>query len=317
MRFRMHRVIVYRLTAHLPYTMHLTLKQLAVFRAAYETRRLSEAARRLHLSLSTVSQSLRELESTLGTPLFTRDNTGLMPTAAALTLIPYANLIIEKTLEAESLFSNIQSGRAGRLTIGSNRRFGIYVMSRRLMQFQRKMPAVETTLLIDDNTAIEEAVINRQIDIGFISGRPKSTALGSFACAVDRLAVVVGLGSPYINVYATPMELAKATWVLEQEPRAELEARRLLEHLGIQPTQVITMNTMGAVKRAVGTGLGIAVIPHLAAREEILRGELVEILKTRPSDAQTSDHIYAIWHDDVPEGLRDAFFKACDLEPID
>lgn len=297
--------------------MHLTLKQLAVFRSAYETRRISEAARRLHMSLSAVSQSLKELETTLNTPLFTRDNTGLMPTAAALTLIPYANLIIEKTLEAESLFSKIQMGQAGKLTIGSNRRFGIYVMSRRLMQFQRKMPAVQTTLQIDDNTAIEEAVNNRQIDIGFISGSPKSTTLGHFACALDRLSIVVGLGSPYINAYATPEELSRATWVLEQEPRAELEARRLLEHLGIQPTQVITMNTMGAVKRAVGTGLGIAVIPHLAAREEILRGELVEILKAYPKNAQTSDHIYAIWHDDVPEGLRDAFFKACDLEPID
>ena len=70
------------------------------------------------------------------------------------------------------------------------------------------------------------------------------------------------------------------------------------------------MNTLGAVKCAVGTGLGIAVIPHLAAREEILRGELVEILKSCPKNAQTSDHIYAIWHDDVPEGLRDAFFDA-------
>ena len=106
--------------------MHLTLKQLAVFRSAYETRRISEAARRLHMSLSAVSQSLKELETTLNTPLFTRDNTGLMPTAAALTLIPYANLIIEKTLEAESLFSKIQMAQAGKLTIGSNRRFGIY-----------------------------------------------------------------------------------------------------------------------------------------------------------------------------------------------
>lgn len=77
------------------------------------------------------------------------------------------------------------------------------------------------------------------------------------------------------------------------------------------------LNTLGAVKRAVGTGLGIAVIPHLAAREEILRSELVEILKAYPKNAQTSDHIYAIWHDDVPEGLRDAFCKACDLESID
>lgn len=296
--------------------MHFTLKQLAVFRSAYETRRISEAARRLHLSLSAASQSLKDLETALGTPLFTRDNTGLIPTAAALTLIPYANLIIEKSLEAESLFSKIQSGQAGRLTIGSNRRFGIYVMSRRLMQFQRKMPAVETTLLIDDNAAIEDAVLNRQIDIGFISGAPKASHLGHFACAVDRLAIVAGLGSPYINVYATREELSKATWVLEQETRAEHEARRLLDRYGIRPTHAITMNTMGAVKRAVGTGLGIAVIPHLAAREEIMRGELVEILKSHPTPIQISDHIHAIWHEDVPEGLRDAFFKSCELEPI-
>lgn len=297
--------------------MHLTLKQLAVFRSAYETRRISEAARRLHLSLSAVSQSLKELENSLGTPLFTRDTTGLTPTASALTLIPYANLILEKTLEAEGLFKQIHSGRAGRLVIGANRRFGIYVMSRRLMQFQRKMPAVETMLRIDDNAAIEEAVCNRQIDIGFISGCPKDPSLGHFACAVDRLAIVVGLGSPYINAYATAQELSNATWVLEQEPSAEAAARRLLDSCDIHPTKVITMNTMGAVKRAVATGLGITVIPHLAAREEILRGELVEILQTRPQQSHTPEHIHAIWHEDVPDGLRQVFFEACDLVPID
>lgn len=138
--------------------MRITLRQLSVFRSLYETHRVSASAARLHLSPSAVSQSLKELESALGARLFVRESKGLTPTPAALTLLPYATLLVDKADEVEALFAEAGEGRAGTLAVGANRRFGIYVLSRRLMHMKRRMPAIETSLMIEDNDVVEDAV---------------------------------------------------------------------------------------------------------------------------------------------------------------
>lgn len=287
--------------------MRITLRQLSVFRSLSETHRVSASAARLHLSPSAVSQSLKELESALGARLFVRESKGLTPTPAALTLLPYATLLVDKADEVEALFAE-----AG----GANRRFGIYVLSRRLMHMKRRMPAIETSLMIEDNDVVEDAVAGHLIDVGFISGRPTNPDLDGFPCFEDRFAFVVGLGSPLMSAYVTARELSDATWVLEREQRTQREVLAHLEARGIRIRHSVTMDTMGAVKRAAGTGLGVALLPYLSVREEILRGDLVEIMKPASTELADSQKIWAVWRRDAEGALRSAFFQACSIEPI-
>ena len=267
--------------------MRITLRQLSVFRSLYETHRVSASAARLHLSPSAVSQSLKELESALGARLFVRESKVLTPTPAALTLLPYATLLVDKADEVEALFAEAGEGRAGTLAVGANRRFGIYVLSRRLMHMKRRMPAIETSLMIEDNDVVE-----------------------------DRFAFVVGLGSPLMSAYVTARELSDATWVLEREQRTQRDVLAHLEARGIRIRHSVTMDTMGAVKRAAGTGLGVALLPYLSVREEILRGDLVEIMKPASTELADSQKIWAVWRRDAEGALRSAFFQACSIEPI-
>lgn len=296
--------------------MKITLKQLAVFRSLMETHRVSATAGRLHQSPSAVSQSLRELESALDARLFLRESRGLSPTPAAMTLLPYAALLVEKAGEVEALFASAREGRAGSITIGANRRFGIYVMSRRLMHMRRRMPAVETSLTIGDGADIEAAAAERRLDVGFISGRPRRPELEGFPCLEDRQAIVVGLGSPLMSAYVTARELSDAVWVLEREQRDDPAFPAFLESRGIRIKNTIVMDTMGAVKRAVGTGLGVAALPHLSVREEIARGDLVEILKPGEPLDRDAEAIWAVWHRDADPTLRTALFGACGIEPL-
>ena len=284
--------------------MRITLRQLSVFRSLYETHRVSASAARLHLSPSAVSQSLKELESALGARLFVRESKGLTPTPAALTLLPYATLLVDMADEVEALFAEAGEGRAGTLAVGANRRFGIYVLSRRLMHMKRRMPAIETSLMIEDNDVVEDAVAGHLIDVGFISGRPTNPDLE------------VGLGSPLMSAYVTARELSDATWVLEREQRTQREVLAHLEARSIRIRHSVTMDTMGAVKRAAGTGLGVALLPYLSVREEILRGDLVEIMKPASTELADSQKIWAVWRRDAEGALRSAFFQACSIEPI-
>ena len=150
----------------------------------------------------------------------------------------------------------------------------------------------------------------------FISGRPTNPDLDGFPCFEDRFAFVVGLGSPLMSAYVTARELSDATWVLEREQRTQREVLAHLEARGIRIRHSVTMDTMGAVKRAAGTGLGVALLPYLSVREEILRGDLVEIMKPASTELADSQKIWAVWRRDAEGALRSAFFQACSIEPI-
>jgi DNA-binding transcriptional LysR family regulator len=71
---------------------------------------------------------------------------------------------------------------------------------------------------------------------------------------------------------------------------------------------------MGAIKRAVGTGLGLAVVPFLSVEQELLRGDLAEVKR---NDALSDEaQIYAVFKDKDDSGVREIFFDFCRIAPL-
>lgn len=259
--------------------MHITLRQLEIFLGIYDQKSLSKAAAKLCVTTSAASQSLKELERILGTELFERKSNGLFPTDAASALLPLATLVVTKASEIEDIFAAREKGLAGKLIIGANRACGIYILSRRLPEFKRRYPTVDPTLLIEDNEIVEAGVLANRMDIGFISRPPVDPSLTFFPCFRDDFVLIASPKSPYISVEATTEDFCLATWIMDQEATVSDAAKRWLLAQGITVSNILTMNTMGAIKRAVQTGLGLAVMPLLSVSEEIRRGDLVELRK--------------------------------------
>lgn len=298
--------------------MHITLRQLEIFLGIYSQRNLSKAAKKLCVSTSAASQSLKELERILGAELFERKSVGIVPTDAASALLPLATLVVKKSEEIEEIFAAREKGLAGKLVIGANRASGIYILSRRLPEFKCRFPSVDPILMIEDNEVVEAGVLSNRMDIGFISRPPVDSTLTYFPCFRDDFVLIASPKSPYISVEATTEDFCLATWVMDQEQTVSDAAKRWLLAQGITVSNVLTMNTMGAIKRAVQTGLGLAVMPLLSVSEEIRRGDLVELRKEVNPDRK-NEHlrsIYAIFKPDHLTALRELFFKQCGITPL-
>lgn len=298
--------------------MHITLRQLEIFLGVYDQKSLSKAAAKLCVTTSAASQSLKELERILGTELFERKSNGLFPTDAASALLPLATLVVTKASEIEDIFAAREKGLTGKLIIGANRACGIYILSRRLPEFKRRYPTVDPTLLIEDNEIVEAGVLENRMDIGFISRPPVDSSLTFFPCFRDDFVLIASPKSPYISVEATTEDFCLATWIMDQEATVSDAAKRWLLAQGITVSNILTMNTMGAIKRAVQTGLGLAVMPLLSVSEEIRRGDLVELRKEVNPDhkKESSRCIYAIYKQDHLPALRELFFKECNISPL-
>ena len=83
----------------------MDFRELRCFVTVAETGSFTRAGGRLEISQSAVSQQIRSLEESLGTPLFTRRTREVALTQAGNVLLPYARQILAKVDEARNASS--------------------------------------------------------------------------------------------------------------------------------------------------------------------------------------------------------------------
>lgn len=291
--------------------MHITLKQLAVFKAVCDTHQISRAAKALHLSAPAVSMQLKELEATLGCRLFERHANGLALNESGRLAQQYANDMLAKAEQLQALFRDQKAGLGGTLRIGATKVAGNYVLSRRIPRFKSLYPAVNVRLKIGSSQSIETMLSGNELDLAFLDHLPEDTALESRPWRNDRLCVVASPKSKLYRRTVTPESLSEATWILDEEgSTTRTEALKLLQQLGIVVKEEIVMNTMGALKRAVDTGLGLGVFPLLAIDAELERGDLVEIIR---SESQVTRPLFIAYRRDNAPELVKKFLASADF----
>ncbi|MCZ2813813.1 LysR family transcriptional regulator [Modestobacter sp. VKM Ac-2979] len=133
--------------------------------AVYTTGSINEAARRLYVAGSAVSRQLTRLERELGTPLFERQATGVVPTAAGHTFAEYARRAIA---EAGTLLDDVRDHRdAGpQVTLASCDGPLHDLLPRVLAAHRNSSPDVRFVLTAAGPTAVTQLVRAGTADLG-------------------------------------------------------------------------------------------------------------------------------------------------------
>lgn len=97
---------------------HLDLTMLEVFLVVSEERSMSAAARRLGMTQSAVSQSIRQLEEQLGAVLFDRKRRPLQLTVAAMLLANKSKTLLTESAQIRSQVVEAGMGISPQITIG-------------------------------------------------------------------------------------------------------------------------------------------------------------------------------------------------------
>ena len=257
--------------------MRITLKQLSIFKAIHNSGQISKAAKALHMSVPAVSMALRDLEDSLGSRLFERSSTGLTINDNGAVILPYANEMLSKGLELQHVFDQGNPIR-GCIKVGCSKTAGNYVLSRKIPLFKQQHPSVDIKLVINNSLTIEKMVAEKELDLGFVDAKPGHKTLLEEPWLQDRLCIITGQANPLVTESITAELLSEQLWVLDDTISvSRIRNIQLLKSAHVNIKQELSMNTMGAIKRAVGTGIGVSVLPLLAVEKELARGELVEL----------------------------------------
>lgn len=256
----------------------ITLRQLEIFLAVARAEHVTAAAARLHLSQSAVSAALAELTEQLGGPLFDRSGRSIVRNARGTRLLEEAADLLQRATDLVRGFRGDREVR-GRLCVGASSTIGMYLLPERVARFAAANDGVDVHLEIGNSAQIEDRLVDRSLDVGFVEGPPRRPELDAVVWRVDELAIFVRAGDPLARRRGLGVEhLATARWVSREAgsgTRAVFEAAMRDRELPWAPA--VTMGHSEAVKAAVHAGLGVGCLSTLAIRSELQSGAFVRL----------------------------------------
>ena len=304
---------------------------------------LSKAADQLALSQPAASQALKELEQRLGYPLFLRQNRSLLPTQAALDLLPKLQQFLQLQRELTD-----PSPVQGELRLVASETIGCYVLPAVLAEFTTLYPQIGFQLQISNSSEVQTQLRQQQAQLGFIEGPVLTSEFQVQYWQQDQLVLI---GSPQFHAAivapaatADPLQqpdLRKFTgkrqpasqgnnaitdvdritrdaqlqaqcWIVRERgsgTRAVLEYE--LSRLGWTPAKVLELQRPEAIKQAVKQGLGIGCLPLLAVQDELAAGQLVLL----PSPLQLKRHLSLVLQPGYQSPLLQTFLGFLQQKP--
>ncbi|MEU4798200.1 LysR family transcriptional regulator [Streptomyces sp. NPDC023327] len=299
-------------------------RHLRVLRAVAATGSFSAAARELGCTQPAVSQQMKALESSTGTPLLIRTGREMRLTQAGEALVRHAAGILAGLTAAEEEVAAIAGLRAGRVRLVSFPSGSSTLVPGALAALRAAHPGTRVSLVEAEPPRSVEMLREGDCDVALAfryaarSEAPQGKADGAPAAEdwddlvvrpllADRLVGLVPEGHRLAGADAVTIgEFADESWIAGC-PRCRRQLVEVCEGAGFVPRIDFATDDYPAVIGLVGAGLGVAVLPELAIEsvrpmgartvtvEPAVRREIVALtlpdLAQVPAVAATLDHL--------------------------
>ncbi|NMJ44151.1 LysR family transcriptional regulator [Roseomonas sp. JC162] len=269
----------------------LKLDAIATFVQVAEAGSISEAARRLRLAKSVVSERLTELERSLGAVLLHRSTRRLSLTEDGVAFLDRAGRIVREVEDAAAELAERRGSLTGPLRLSAPVTFGRMHLGPALYPFLAAHPGIALSLELDDRRV---DVAAEGYDAAIRHGSVEDSRLVALRLATSRRCLVA---SPaYLARHGMPHSIAE----LERHAGIFYAHRgvadwRLMGAAGpvlVRARAALAVNNGDVMRDAAEAGLGIAMLPSFIAGEALRAGRLVAI---RPG-AEPEPEVIALVH---------------------
>ncbi|MGE8098433.1 LysR family transcriptional regulator [Pseudomonas fluorescens] len=270
---------------------------------------LSGAARLLGITQPTVGRHIAALEKALDVVLFTRSQTGLMPTEVALTLRAHAQTMENTAASIERAASSQGAAVQGIIRISASDVIGVEVLPPIITRLRQQHPALKVELVLT-NRVVD--LLQLEADIAVRMMRPRQEQL--VARRIGHIELGLHAHAEYLSQHGMPRdlnELASHSIIGYDQPNAFI--RSISKSIKGIDRQLFSLSSDSdlaqlALIRA-GAGIGFCQVP-LAKRDGALQRVLsttfslgLETWVTMHEDLRNSPRCRATF-DALVEGLQ-------------
>ncbi|GAA4783141.1 MULTISPECIES: LysR family transcriptional regulator [Streptomyces] len=286
-------------------------RHLRVLRAVAATGSFSAAARELGCTQPAVSQQMKALEASAGTPLLVRTGREMRLTQAGEVLVRHAAGILAGLTAAEEEVAAIAGLRAGRVRLVSFPSGSSTLVPAALAALRAAHPGTRVSLVDAEPPRSVEMLREGDCDVALAFRYGGAGAewddLAVRPLLTDRLVGLVPEGHRLAGAGTVAIgDLAEEPWIAGC-PRCRRQLVDVCEDAGFAPRIDFATDDYPAVIGLVRAGLGVAVLPELAlesvrpqgvrtvAVDPPVRREIVALtlpdLSQVPAVAATLDHL--------------------------
>jgi DNA-binding transcriptional LysR family regulator len=176
----------------------MDLEHIAAFLALADTVSFSNAAKKLGISQSTLSKHIKQLESSLGGPLFTRTKRNVSLTPLGTLFLEYARRFAQ-IQQAYTTALQQQSSLTNRvLRIGVFPMMMYYNIMDLLDLFQERYPDISIEIVEDETDRLLDLMAQHRLEFAFLReiDQQETDAFQRETFATDTLAVVLPASHP-------------------------------------------------------------------------------------------------------------------------
>ncbi|SNR43089.1 LysR family transcriptional regulator [Flavobacterium sp. ov086] len=177
----------------------------------------TKAATELYISQPAVSKHIQELEETYKTKLFERNGSKIALTPAGEILLRHTKNIFEIYREIDFDMSSFMNERQGLLRLGASTTIAQYLISPVLARFHQKQKDIKVNLLNGNTEQIENALINKEIEIGIVEGQSKNQSIKYIPFLKDELVLVCNTKNPLVKKNEISLEDLKTMKFITRE----------------------------------------------------------------------------------------------------
>jgi len=177
----------------------------------------TKAATELYISQPAVSKHIQELEETYKTKLFERNGSKIALTPAGEILLKHTKNIFEIYREIDFDMSSFINERQGLLRLGASTTISQYIISPVLARFHQKQKDIKVNLLNGNTEQIENALINKEIEIGIVEGQSKNQSIKYIPFLKDELVLVCNTNNSFVKQNKISLEDLKAMKFITRE----------------------------------------------------------------------------------------------------
>jgi LysR family hydrogen peroxide-inducible transcriptional activator len=243
----------------------MELYQLGYFIEIARQRSFTRAAERLHMAQPALSQQMKNLEAELGTALFIRGRKEIQLTAAGKAFLPRAEALLTQAEAAKAIVSDVAQLRGGKLIIAAIPSVSACLLPEVIRSFGRLHGKVELQLIEDSSERVAASVESGLADVGFLQLPASKAAFEAQTIITEPFVLLVAKSHALAKLKEVTLKQLAAESFIFYKGRARDTALEACRKAGFEPRIACESGELETVRALVAAGLGLAVVPQLAA----------------------------------------------------
>lgn len=285
-----------------------TFKQLQYFIAIADTGQVSRAAQRCHVTQSSMTASLKVLESTVGATLFTRHSAGVRLTDAGVRFLRHAHQVENVMREAMESVALRPSTASGPIQIGVTQTVSAYVLSPLIRALEKKFPELEPTFVELERRDVEESVHQGKLEMALLlaSNLPDDESLHCQPLIRSPRQLWGPPEHPLMLANRVSLaDVARHRYILLDMDEHVSTVEKYWSQYGLIPDLGYRSSSIEAVRSLVAAGQGVTILSDLVYRPWSLDGH--RIVRRQLTDPIPSMDVGLVW--DASRAHSQNFFE--------